>query len=732
MEQMNFSNLKPGAHIAPFFILNAELQKDRLREMVIECSEAGFDAIILHPRPGLRTPYLSNAWFAAVEFCISEARELGLKVWLYDEYPWPSGAAGGRVIQRNADFAEKHLAIKRYSLKGGGLVRQVLGENPVLEAFLSPLPESAKTPWSNARVVTSSVGMRNTTWITRNWDSRGYYQLKYAPKYECRRAMEYLPEQVFEDELPEGDWELITFTVNVGSDFLEPFGNYVDLSSRAATDAFLEETHEQYRRRFERLFGSDILGIFTDEPKYRDALPWSKSISEAWTDYQRDPRALLALLPEAEAGELRKRYRQLTTSLYSENWIVPIRDWCRKEKLAFIGHISPEEDWWGECCFAGSILRHLRHFSVPGCDLIIPAVGDRAHSVLNFTPSMAVSAAAQAGASHALCEVFACSNYSLDLQTIKRVADWLMFFGINFIVPHACFYSLAGPRRFDAPPTFLLPSTMHPFLAQWSAYIRETAESLGPRRPVDVALVRPMSYLFGVSEDRRGEVSCLFEQAMKVAEHLLEQGLTFHWVDDSDLSAAQVRDGSLLVGHAAYRLLIVWSVHLPSEAAEMLTTHAIPTLSPAEALALKGPLVCQDGDVRATRDAKGRWFCINLSPEPRRFKINDMEAFLDGYESRWIDSSALPSAAQTHLKLAGDWDVIAPEENTCRLTNWTCDGVPRPVGQAYHTLMNDPIAVKTVYGPVPKNPALLNERRLVYETSIIWEGALKPVSLCLE
>lgn len=731
MEQITPFSIKPGGHIAPFFVLNSELQEDRLREMVRDCAAAGFDAIILHARPGLRTPYLSKAWFDSIETCIIEARELGLKTWLYDEFPWPSGAAGGRVIQRNADFAEKHLSIKRYSLEGGGRVVQVLGSRPVIEAFIVPLADG-KPVWSGARTVTESVGMRNTTWVSREWDSRYYYLEKYVRRYECWRAMDYLPEQVFEDVLPTGPWELIAYSLETGSGFVEPFGHYVDLSTREATDAFLEETHERYRARFGHWFGSEILGIFTDEPKYRNALPWSRTIARSWTSYQRDPRALLALLPDSDAFELRKSYRDQITECFSKNWIAPIRDWCRKSKLGLIGHISPEEDWHAESLYAGSILRNLREFAVPGCDLIIPAVGDAEHAVLNFTPSMAVSAAAQAGASHAICEVFACSNYSLDMQTMKRLGDWLLFFGINFLVPHGCFYSLAGPRRFDAPPTLLPPSTLHPFLAEWSRSIRETAETLGPLRQVDWAVVRPMSHLFGLSENQHPESVRLFEEAMEVIEHLLEQGIAFHWVDDFDIEEAEIGVGNLKVGCADYRQLIVWEGLLPAKDLKHLQAHGICCLSPTEALALAGPLECSEGDVRATRDTQGRWFCINLSPALRRFRIAGMEVFLEGYESRLIDSPRPQPSREFSKQLGGNWEIQPPAENTFRLTTWTCNGVAHPMGSAYCTLVSKPSSVATVYGPVPQTLELAAAKKLVYKTTVHWDGPPTALSLCLE
>lgn len=723
---------QPAVRIAPFFVLNDELREERLGQMMKECAGAGFDSVILHPRPGLRTPYLSKSWFAAIADCLRLAREHGLKVWLYDEYPWPSGAAGGRVIQRNADFAERHLGIRQYRLQGGGTVRQVLGATPILQAFLAPVTLDGKTRWEHAQVVTDAIGMLNTTWITREWDSRYYYPQDYVERYACRRSMEYLPEQVFESFLSEGRWELVTFTVEVGSDFLEPFGHYVDLSSRDATEAFLAETHERYRAYFHEDFGSEILGVFTDEPKYRNALPWSRHIEAAWKDYQRDPRALLALLADSEGDELLRSYRRLTADLFGRNWVGPVSGWCRKENLELIGHISPEEDWWGESRSAGSILRHLRQFSVPGCDLIIPAVGDGGHPVLNLTPSLAVSAAAQNGASQALCEVFGCSNYSLDLQTVKRVSDWLMLFGINFIVPHGCFYSLAGPRRFDAPPTFLSPSTLLPFLARWSAGIRETAETLGPGRPVDYAIVRPMSHLLGLSDQRADEAARYFDEAIRVAQHLLEHGLSFHWVDDEDVCDEAIGEGAFRVGRAAYDRLIAWRELLPARILASLRREDIAVVSPSEAMELRGPLECASGDLRAVRDTGGRWFCVNLAPEPRRFRLAGREGFLEGYESCWFEPGCPPVAPRSRLGLGVQWRILPRCENTFRLGNWTCNGAPWKPGFAYHRLDSSHRTAPTVYGPVPTESRLKEAVAWNFESCFVCESLPERLALTLE
>ncbi len=53
--------------------------------------------LFIHPRPGLITEYLSDNWFDLYKYTVDKGKELGMKVWIYDENSYPSGFAGGHV-----------------------------------------------------------------------------------------------------------------------------------------------------------------------------------------------------------------------------------------------------------------------------------------------------------------------------------------------------------------------------------------------------------------------------------------------------------------------------------------------------------------------------------------------------------------------------------------------------------------------------------------------------------
>ncbi|MCG3148766.1 MAG: hypothetical protein PCFJNLEI_02213 [Verrucomicrobiae bacterium] len=703
-----------NAQVVPFFVLNHQLDIPYLRQCVRAMAAAGVDGFFLHPREGLLTPYLSEEWFAAIGACIAEAKKTGIKAWLYDEFPYPSGVAGGKVVASNPTFAERHLRIQRHRLTAGHH-RVVLGHEPVLAAFL--------VRGQQARDVTAHIGPFNDTWIKREWDSRYYYDPHYAKLYDCPRSSASHPQAAFEGTVPAGHWELVVFTLQTGGDFVEPFGHYVDVSNRAATQEFLNVTHAQYYRRFGKEFGKTIPGIFTDEPKYRNTLPWSDAIAAAWPDYQKDRRALLSLAGPGNS-ECRLRYRQATLRLFRENWAQPIATWCRQHSLNFTGHISPEEQWLQEAALCGSIAQILKTFHLPGCDLIIPAVGDRAHPILNFIPTLAASVAAQNGCPQAGCELFGANGFQLNLQDMKRIAEWLASLGINFFVNHGLFGWLDGYRKYDAPPTMYKPSTLWPHFKDWADTVRTTAERLGPGNiRTDVVIVRPMRTLWRLG-NARGAVK-IYETAMRLALQLQERGVPFHWVDDLDLPSVRRVGRRIQIGKASYRHLI----HLPGTLDAEALRH-VRRLKQTGTEAGPGPLHSRSGNIRATPTKAGDWFLQNLAPRAETFTLQGQSHRLEGYETRWLDAPPPPPSRLARV-LPGDWQLRPASDNVLVLQHWTLNGKPTKLAPYYDAVPQNGAVDQVALGLIPTNPKMPKAKTLVYRTRFRCRG-VRTVQLVIE
>lgn len=89
----------------PFWSWNDRLKPDHLRHQIQDMDKAGMGGFFMHARGGLETPYMGEEWFEAVDASVDEARKLGMNAWCYDENGWPSGFAGGALLEDPKNWA---------------------------------------------------------------------------------------------------------------------------------------------------------------------------------------------------------------------------------------------------------------------------------------------------------------------------------------------------------------------------------------------------------------------------------------------------------------------------------------------------------------------------------------------------------------------------------------------------------------------------------------------------
>lgn len=116
----------------PFWSWNDELEPETLRQQIRWMHENGIGGFFMHARGGLKTPYLEEKWMQCIESCCDEAKKLGMDAWAYDENGWPSGFAGGSLLE-DLENRDMYITTKTgefdpeakvsYRLKGDLLIR---------------------------------------------------------------------------------------------------------------------------------------------------------------------------------------------------------------------------------------------------------------------------------------------------------------------------------------------------------------------------------------------------------------------------------------------------------------------------------------------------------------------------------------------------------------------------------------------------------------------------------
>ncbi|MBQ4269876.1 MAG: hypothetical protein IJB97_09560, partial [Clostridia bacterium] len=109
--QKAFENISNEYRPIPFWSWNNAVEEEELVKQIAEMQKVGMGGFIIHARMGLTIEYLGDKWFSCVAACLKKARELGLRVWIYDENGFPSGFVGGKLL-KNENYLAQFLRYK--------------------------------------------------------------------------------------------------------------------------------------------------------------------------------------------------------------------------------------------------------------------------------------------------------------------------------------------------------------------------------------------------------------------------------------------------------------------------------------------------------------------------------------------------------------------------------------------------------------------------------------------
>lgn len=398
------------------WFLNHDIDTDEARRQALEFKRQGLGGFFMHWINGA-APYMGERWLDSVGELVGMAAATGLEAWLYDEAWCPSCFAGGRILARRPDLRAKSLWHKTCDVEPGGTANIDFELMNPLAVFAAPLVNGVPD-MTRVERLDGLLGTAVMDFAPPFRHKDGYYP--HVKPLEHWRAAGNGFRWLLQWKAPaSSSWRVYVFCeqlMNAGSK------TWIDVLNPESVQCFLEETHEKYAARFLKYFGNVIPGIMTDEYKH-PPMPWTTTLPTLYAErYSEDLMAALPALVDPSiknCRQVRINYHRLSSDLFRQNYTAPMASWCRQHNLFLTGHISPEEDLSGEVAYTGNIAAHLRHFDMPGTDLIMQAVGDRERPALNLGPRMASSVARQQGRGRAFVEVGACCDEGLSLEQLK-------------------------------------------------------------------------------------------------------------------------------------------------------------------------------------------------------------------------------------------------------------------------------------------------------------------------
>ena len=126
--------------VQPFWFWNGKMDHEEIVRQIDEMADKGVQGFLIHPRQGMDLPYLTEEFFDRVKTAVAQAKKHGMEVWLYDEYPYPSGVSAGQVMLDHPEYCCKALKKTVGKVSGRRDIENVLslGQGHFRKSLQSP------------------------------------------------------------------------------------------------------------------------------------------------------------------------------------------------------------------------------------------------------------------------------------------------------------------------------------------------------------------------------------------------------------------------------------------------------------------------------------------------------------------------------------------------------------------------------------------------------------------
>lgn len=516
------SFISPDIFHSPVYVWvwNDVCAREIIDNQLAEMQNLGIRAFYILPEPknfrpdsmptNLTPDYLSDEFFGLCAYAVQKANELGMLCWLYDEGGWPSGGACGKVLKDHPEYAREVLKTSECTFSAGEVYKKSTPD--ILAAFLN-----------DKEIIEEGYKFVNDSVVT-----------------------EYTTEKI----------------INGNTD-------YPDLLNIAATEYFIEITHEKYASAMKDSLAKNVTSVFTDEPKAPSSA-YNKELAEKYElTYGESISPYLPLIagktePTEENVHILHRWYDLCSRMFCDNFLLPCKKWANDHGITFTGHLDKDHDPLG--CMQGggnfNLMRALRCFDIPGIDIIwrqlypenITENVNDMNGYNGFFPRYASSAAAQNGSKFALSEIFGVGGCAMTYDTMRYTVGYQAVRGINIFNPFNFPLGRKDQLLAQELPIFTVNQPYCRFLGQFNTYVERLSylSTIG-NRVCETGLYYPVSDFQGVL---KADVTAkAFDTLGRALEDMT---VDFDIVDDDVIQASEGTDeGCIRIGNANYRNIII-------------------------------------------------------------------------------------------------------------------------------------------------------------------------------
>lgn len=565
-------------HIAPFLWMRGE-NETTIRNEIGKIAECGIGAFCVEARP--HDGFCGPTWWRDMDIVLDEAKKRGMHVWILDDKHFPTGYANGLIEKKYPERNKIYLDCTTMDVFGKARPLSLdLSRMSHRNIGFWEIQEQQKNfaAWQNNRLL-SLTALRFTEGDTFLEDAVDLTPLIGDGKGIIRFT------------LPEGQWRIhavFTTTCDGGRP------SYINMLDPVSAATQIEAVYEPHYAHYHDLFGSVIQGFFSDEPEMGNyagmgfdtklgkkgmVLPWSAAMEErlqkrCGTSFTTDLPFLFARgLEKDRTARVRYDYMDLASSLYMENFSMPIGSWCHQHGVEYIGHVIEDNGVHNKLGHGdGHYFRAMAGQDMAGIDVIGGQIyfgapvqirkgmhetdGEFFHYTLG-------KLGASAGhldpgkKGRTMCELFGAYGWSFGVRDMKHLLDHLLTRGINNLVPHA--FSMAAYPDPDCPPHFYAGghNPEFPFFGDLMRYANRMCSRLsGGTHKAAVAV------LYDADGDWAGDAMPLQKICRTLTEHQIEYDI----VPLDLLRDKSAENGTLTINGVSFQALLVpWAECLPED-----------------------------------------------------------------------------------------------------------------------------------------------------------------------
>ncbi len=297
----------------PFWSWNDKLEEEELRRQIRTMHDLKMNGFFMHARGGLETEYLSDEWFDRVNACVDEAKKLGMEAWSYDENGWPSGFAGGKLLEDPKNHATYLTYEKTAEFPTDK--EHVLGVYTLCDGKI-------------ARVSAPVDGISEYHVIYQAWD------VSYVDTTDAEITEKFLEltHEEYKKRCPADD-----------------FGHSMPGFFTDEPQYFRYGTvwSEKLPAEFMKAYGYDIF----------------EKLPAMFIDFEGDK-------------EFRYDYWKLCHTLFVNHWVKPVYEWCEKNGCRLTGHAVEETSLAGQMMCIGGVMPFYEYEHIPGIDYLGRGLSD--------------------------------------------------------------------------------------------------------------------------------------------------------------------------------------------------------------------------------------------------------------------------------------------------------------------------------------------------------------------